>query len=82
MEIVGVVAPLATEIGEVPVNGKTRCKHGEMIWKTGTGKNGKQWAHFRCPVQASRSMPGGEIPCDPIWYEIGSDGKWKQQVKR
>jgi hypothetical protein len=55
-----------------------RCKHGEMIWKTGTGKNGKQWAHFRCPQQGHPMSD----PCDPIWYEVGSDGKWKQQVKR
>jgi len=76
------VAMVKSELGGTTESDIQRCKHGEMIWKTGTGKNGKQWAHFRCPVQASRSMPGGEIPCDPIWYEIGSDGKWKQQVKR
>ena len=76
------VAMVKSELGGTTESDIQRCKHGEMIWKTGTGKNGKQWAHFRCPVQASRLMPGGEIPCDPIWYEIGSDGKWKQQVKR
>lgn len=76
------VAMVKSGLGGTTETDIQRCQHGEMIWKTGTGKNGKQWAHFRCPVQASRSMPGGEIPCDPIWYEIGSDGKWKQQVKR
>ena len=76
------VAMVKSELGGTTETDIQRCKHGEMIWKTGTGKNGKQWAHFRCPVQASRSMPGGEIPCDPIWYEVGGDGKWKQQVKR
>ena len=76
------VAMVKSELGGTTETDIQRCQHGEMIWKTGTGKNGKQWAHFRCPVQASRSMPGGEIPCNPIWYEIGSDGKWKQQVKR
>ena len=76
------VAMVKSELGGTTESDIQRCKHGEMIWKTGTGKNGKQWAHFRCPVQASRSMPGGEIPCDPIWYEIGSNGKWKQQVRK
>jgi hypothetical protein len=76
------VETVKTVLGGTTENDIQRCRHGEMIWKTGTGKNGKQWAHFRCPEQSTRSMPGGEIPCDPIWYEIGSDGKWKQQVKR
>ena len=76
------VAMVKSELGGTTETDIQRCKHGEMIWKTGTGKNGKQWAHFRCPEQSTRSMAGGEIPCDPIWYEIGSDGKWKQQVKR
>ena len=53
-----------------------RCKHGEMIWKTGTSKAGKPWGHWRCSAQITRDMPGGEVPCEPIWYEIKSDGSW------
>jgi hypothetical protein len=54
------------------------CVHGKRIWKTGTTKTGnKQWGHWRCPAQATRDMPGGEKPCDPIWYEIAKDGSWK-----
>ena len=53
------------------------CVHGARIWKTGTTKAGnKQWGHWRCPAQATRDMPGGEQPCDPIWYEIKLDGTW------
>jgi len=53
------------------------CVHGKRIWKTGTTKTGnKQWGHWRCPAQATRDMPGGEKPCDPIWYEIKPDGTW------
>jgi len=53
------------------------CVHGARIWKTGTTKTGnKQWGHWRCPAQATRDMPGGEKPCDPIWYEIKPDGTW------
>lgn len=52
------------------------CVHGARIWKTGTSKQGKLWGHWRCPAQITRDMPGGEKPCDPIWYEIKSDGTW------
>jgi len=52
------------------------CVHGARIWKTGTSKQGKPWGHWRCPAQITRDMPGGEVPCDPIWYEIKPDGTW------
>jgi hypothetical protein len=56
------------------------CVHGARIWKTGTSKAGKPWGHWRCPAQATRDMPGGEIPCDPIWYEIAKDGSWQKRA--
>lgn len=55
-----------------------RCKHGEMVWRTGTGKNNRQWGHMRCPEHGFKLND----PCDPIWYEIASDGTWKPQVKK
>ena len=58
------------------------CVHGARIWKTGTSKQGKQYGMWRCPETSTRDMPGGKIPCDPIWYEISADGTWKPQVKR
>jgi hypothetical protein len=58
------------------------CVHGARIWKTGTSKAGKQYGMWRCPETSTRDMPGGQVPCDPIWYEISSDGTWKPQVKR
>ena len=58
------------------------CVHGARIWKTGTSKAGKPWGHWKCSAAITRDMPGGEVPCDPIWYEISSDGTWKPQVKR
>ena len=54
------------------------CQHGEMVWKTGTGKNGKQWGHWRCIGK----ILGEAERCEPRWYEIASDGTWKPQVKR
>jgi len=53
------------------------CIHGARIWKTGVSKTGnKPWGHWRCIAQVTRDMPGGEKPCDPIWYEIKPDGTW------
>ena len=56
------------------------CVHGARIWKTGTSKAGKPWGHWRCSAQVTRDMPGGEQPCDPIWYEIAKDGTWQKRA--
>jgi len=59
------------------------CVHGARIWKTGTSKAGKPWGHWKCSAAITRDMPGGQVPCDPIWYEIDKEsGQWKPQVKR
>lgn len=58
------------------------CLHGARIWKTGTSKAGKPYGMWRCPESSTRDMPGGQVPCDPIWYEVAKDGTWQPQVKR
>jgi hypothetical protein len=58
------------------------CIHGARVWKTGTSKANKQYGMWRCPESSTRDMPGGQVPCDPIWYEIKPDGTWGKQVKR
>jgi hypothetical protein len=59
------------------------CIHGARIWKHGVSKTGnKPWGHWRCPAQSTRDMPGGEVPCDPIWYEIAKDGTWQKRADR
>lgn len=45
-------APLAAE-GPI-------CKHGAMIHKSGTAKNGKPWKAWMCTAPKGQS-------CDPIW---------------
>jgi len=58
-----------------------RCKHGEMIWKTGTSKAGKPWGHWRCVNQVTAGMPGADTEkCEPIWYEIAKDGTWQKRA--
>ena len=56
-----------------PLDPTPRCTHGARIWKMGE-KNGKAWAHYKCQ-EANRANQ-----CAPIWYVVGSDGKWKPQV--
>ena len=59
-----------------------RCEHGEMVWATGTSKQGKQWGHFKCVGAASGAMlrcPKGE---DIRWYEISPQGNWQPQKLR
>jgi len=54
-----------------------RCKHGDMIWKTGVSKAGKPWGHWLCINQVtSGSAAGADDKCEPIWYEIKPDGTW------
>jgi hypothetical protein len=58
-----------------------RCKHGDMIWKTGVSKTGKPWGHWRCINQAtSGSAAGADDKCEPIWYEIKPDGSWGKRA--
>jgi hypothetical protein len=58
-----------------------RCKHGDMIWKTGTSKAGKPWGHWRCVNQVTSGMPGADTEkCEPIWYEIAKDGTWQKRA--
>jgi len=53
------------------------CIHGARIWKHGVSKTGKAWGHWRCPNQiTSGSEKGADDKCEPIWYEIKSDGTW------
>jgi len=53
------------------------CIHGARIWKHGVSKAGKAWGHWRCPNQiTSGSEKGADDKCEPIWYEIKSDGTW------
>ena len=59
------------------------CRHGARIWKTGTSKAGKPWGHWRCIAQVtSGTSAGADDKCDPIWYEIKSDGTWGKREER
>jgi hypothetical protein len=63
-------------LGGTPID--ESCIHGARVWKTGTSKQNKPWGMWKCMAQ----IQGDAERCDPIWYEISSDGSWKPQVKR
>jgi hypothetical protein len=59
------------------------CRHGEMMWKTGTTKAGKPWGHMKCKAAVTGEIGGRcESPNDVIWYEIAKDGSWQRQKVR
>ena len=59
------------------------CRHGEMMWKTGTTKAGKPWGHFKCKAVVTGEIGGRcESPNDVIWYEINKEGTWQRQKAR
>ena len=59
------------------------CKHGDMMWKTGTTKAGKPWGHMKCKAAVTGEIGGRcESPNDVIWYEIAKDGSWQRQKAR
>ena len=75
------VEMVKSSLGAMPVD--ESCIHGPRIWKTGTSKAGKPWGHWKCSAAITRDMPGGQVPCDPIWYDIDkATGTWKPHVKR
>lgn len=60
-----------------------KCKHGDMVWKTGTSKAGKPWGHFKCLAWITGELGGRcEAPNDVIWYEINKEGAWQRQKGR
>ena len=54
------------------------CKHGHMQWREGE-RNGRKWAGYQCNQM---NYGGVKSDCPPIWYQIGSDGKWQPQKAR
>jgi hypothetical protein len=51
------------------------CKHGHMKWREGE-KNSRAWGGYQC---MQMNAGGIKSDCPPIWYNIGSDGKWHPQ---
>jgi hypothetical protein len=68
------VDEIAKQLGGELVAEPPKCAHGHRVWRTGTSaKNGKAWGNFSCVERKPKQ-------CDPIWYVLASDGKWKPQL--
>jgi hypothetical protein len=67
------LADIAEQLGGELIPEAPQCVHGHRKWATGKKKNGEDWGAFRC-TQNNRNTQ-----CDPIWYVLGSNGKWRAQ---
>jgi hypothetical protein len=67
-------------MGTAEASESPSCKHGAMVWKTGhSAKTGKDWAAYQCTALGHAGFEG---KCPAVWYEVGSDGKWRPQRVR
>jgi hypothetical protein len=50
------------------------CSHGQRVWKQSHEGAPKSWGGFFCTERTKATQ------CQPRWYVLASDGKWKPQV--
>jgi hypothetical protein len=65
---------IAKQLGGELMPEAPQCSHGHRIFKTGEAKTGKAWGGWFCVEKTKATQ------CDPLWYVLASDGKWKPQV--
>ena len=69
---------VASIIGTAEAQQSPSCKHGAMRWREGE-KNGRAWGGYQCNQM---NAGGVKSDCPPVWYRMGSDGKWHPQEVR
>jgi hypothetical protein len=69
---------IAAVIGTGEAQESPSCVHGTMRWREGE-KNGRAWGGYQCNQM---NAGGVKSDCPPIWYQLGSDGKWQPQKAR
>ena len=69
---------VAAIIGTGEAQEAPQCKHGHMRWREGE-KNGRAWGGYQCNQM---NAGGVKSDCPPVWYRMGSDGKWHPQEVR
>jgi hypothetical protein len=68
------VEEIAKQLGGELLAEAPTCSHGHRVWRTGTSaKTGKPWGNYSCVERKPKQ-------CDPYWYVLSSDGKWKPQL--
>jgi hypothetical protein len=66
---------IAAVMGTAEAQESPSCVHGAMRWRDGE-KNGRAWGGYQC---AHMNAGGVKSDCPPVWYQLGSDGKWQPQ---
>lgn len=69
---------VALIMGTAEAQESPSCVHGAMRWRDGE-KNGRAWGGYQC---AHMNAGGVKSDCPPVWYQLGSDGKWQPQKAR
>jgi hypothetical protein len=69
---------VASIIGTPEAQESPSCVHGTMRWREGE-KNGRAWGGYQCNQM---NAGGVKSDCPPVWYQVGSDGKWHPQKAR
>jgi hypothetical protein len=57
-----------------------QCKHGHMRWREGEKNGNRAWGGYQCNQMNHQAELSPK--CPPIWYQLGSDGKWQPQKAR
>jgi len=68
------IAQIASELGGKLADESPQCSHGHMIWKKSAEGSPKTWGGYFCTERTKATQ------CQPRWYVLASDGKWKPQV--
>jgi hypothetical protein len=68
------ISQIASELGGKLAEESPQCSHGHMIWKNSADGSPKTWGGYFCTERTKATQ------CQPRWYVLASDGKWKPQV--
>jgi hypothetical protein len=68
------ISQIASELGGKLAEESPQCNHGHMIWKNSAEGSPKTWGGYFCTERTK------DTQCQPRWYVLASDGKWKPQV--
>jgi len=72
--LTGAIAAVTAAIGTDTLREAPSCSHGHRIWREGvSAKTGKAWANYSCVERKPNQ-------CEPVWYVMGSSGKWSAQL--
>ena len=68
------ISQIASELGGKLADESPQCSHGHMIWKKAAEGSNKMWGGYFCTERTKATQ------CQPRWYVVASDGKWKPQI--